>query len=163
MKLVENLSAWFADLQPRERLIISLGGAVLIVAAIYMALLPAMEKNAELESRYQTLADDMQWLREQSQVVSRLKNSCSGQALQSGKPKDIISRTARRNQMKVLGMLQDDPATYSLTVSGSTPNRILLLVHQLGCQGLALETLSITPADDEKLGYIADIEVGYVD
>ena len=163
MKLVENLSAWFADLQPRERLIITLGGAVLVVSAVYVALLPSMEKNAELESRYETLAVDMQWLREQSQVVSRLKNSCSGQTLQTGKIKEAINRIARRNQLKVLDLLQEDTAAFSLTVSGMRPNSMLQLVHQLACQGLALKTFNISAADDEKVGYIADIEVGYVD
>ena len=46
MKLVETLSGWFADLQPRERLVITLGGGLLVAAALYLALLPAMEKNA---------------------------------------------------------------------------------------------------------------------
>lgn len=163
MKLVESLNARYEDLQPREKLIISLGALVLVVAAIYLALLPTLKKNTELESRYQTLTDDMQWLHEQSQVVSRMNNSCSGHALQTGNIREIINRIIRRNQLKSLSLQQDDAAAFSLTVSGHSPNRILQLVHQLACQGLALEMLSITSADDEKLGYIADVEVFYVE
>ena len=44
MKLVETLSGWFADLQPREKLIITLGGALLVAAALYIALLPPWKK-----------------------------------------------------------------------------------------------------------------------
>jgi type II secretory pathway component PulM len=163
MKILNNLSGWFAGLQPRERVIIALGAALLVVAAIYMALLPALQKNTVLEQRYKTLSEDMHWLREQSAVVSRLSNSCSGQALQSGEKKDIITRIARRNQLKLLNLNQDDPAVYVLTASSATPNQVLQFVHQMTCQGLSLETLNIAPSSDPKVGYSVDIEVAYVD
>jgi len=142
MKLLENLSGWFADLQPRERLIMTIGAVLLVIAAIYMALLPAMQKNAELEQRYQSLNDDMQWLREQ---------------------KEVITRIIRRGQLKLLGLNQDDLTFFSFTVSGTSPNRILQMIHQLTCQGLALEFLDIRISTGEKVGYVADIEVINVD
>jgi type II secretory pathway component PulM len=163
MKFLNSLSEWFAYLQPRERLIITVGSVVLIVAAIYMALLPAMQKNAELEQRYKSLSEDMQWLREQSEVVSRLNRSCSGKAVQSGKNKELITRLVRRNQLKLLGFEQKDSAFFSLTVSGSSPNQILQLIHQLTCQGLALEALDINPVAGDKVVYASDIEVINVD
>jgi type II secretory pathway component PulM len=163
MKLLENLSGWFADLQPRERLIMTIGAVLLVIAAIYMALLPAMQKNTELEQRYQSLNDDMQWLREQSAVVSRLDSSCDGQAIQSGQKKEVITRIVRRGQLKLLGLNQDDLTFFSFTVTGTSPNRILQVIHQLTCQGLALELLDIRLSASEKVGYVADIEVINVD
>jgi len=163
MKLLDNLSGWFTDRQPRERLIVSLGAALLVVAAIYMALLPAMQKNAELEQRHKSLSQDFQWLRDQSAVVSSLDSSCAGQVIQSGKKKEVISRIARRNQLKLLVLDQDDLSFFSFTVSGVTPNRILQVIHQLTCQGLALESLDVRLSDDAKVGYVADIEVINVD
>ena len=50
MKILNNLSGWIADLQPRERVVVSIGAALLVVAGLYMALLPAMQKNAELDA-----------------------------------------------------------------------------------------------------------------
>ncbi len=163
MKLLDNLSGWFADRQPRERLIVTLGAALLVVAAIYMALLPAMQKNAELEQRHKSLSQDFQWLRDQSAVVSSLDSSCAGQVIQSGKKKEVISRIVRRNQLKLLVLDQDDLSFFSFTVSGATPNRILQVIHQLTCQGLALESLDVRLSDDAKVGYVADIEVINVD
>lgn len=162
MKLLNNLSGWFAGLEPRERLIMMVGAAILVVAAIYMALLPAMHKKAQLEQRYQTLSEDMQWLLEQSQVVSRLNSSCSGQAIQNGKKLEVISRIVRRNQLRLLGLDQDDSSFYSIEVSGASPNRILQSIHQLTCQGLSLESLDVRSSDDTKVGYSATIEVTYV-
>ena len=95
----------------------TLGAALLVVAAIYMALLPAMQKNAELEQRYKSLSEDMQWLREQSAVVSGLDSSCAGQAHSGGKKKEVITRIVRRNQLKLLGLNQDDLTFFSFTVS----------------------------------------------
>ena len=159
MKFLNSLSEWFADLQPRERLIITVGSVVLIVAAIYMALLPAMQKNAELEQRYKSLSEDMQWLREQSQVVSRLNSSCAGKAIQTGKKKELVTRLARRNQLKLLGFEQSDSAFFSFSVSGSNPNQILRLIHLLTCQGLALGSLDVNPVAGDKVVYVAEIEV----
>ena len=59
MNLLDNLSGWFADLQPRERLIMAVGAGLLILAAIYMSLLPAMQKNVELEQRHKSLSADI--------------------------------------------------------------------------------------------------------
>lgn len=162
MKLLNSLSEWFADLQPRERLIITVGSVVLMIAAIYMALLPAMQKNAELEQRYKSLSEDMLWLREQSQVVSRLNTSCAGKAIQTGKKKELITRLVRRNQLKLLGFEQSD-STFSFSVSGSSPNQILRLIQLVTCEGMALESLNVNPVAGEKIAYAADIEVINVD
>lgn len=162
MKLVETLSGWFADLQPRERLVITLGGGLLVAAALYLALLPAMEKNAELNAHYSALVSDMAWLREQSQLISRMKNSCPGRTLQAGETDEVISRIVRRNQMKVLGLLEKSPELFSLSVSGISPNRILQLVHQLACQGLVLKDLKISPATGANIGFIGIVEVSNV-
>lgn len=163
MNLLNSLSEWFADLQPRERLIITVGSVVLIIAAIYMALLPAMQKNAELEQRYKSLSEDMQWLREQSQVVSRLNTSCAGKAIQTGKKKELITRLVRRNQLKLLGFEQKDSIFFSFSVSGSSPNQILRLIQLVTCEGMALESLNVNPVAGEKIAYAADIEVINVD
>lgn len=159
MKLLNSLSEWFADMQPRERLIITVGAVVLIIAAIYMALLPAMQKNIELERQYTKLSEDMQWLREQSQVISRLNSSCAGKAIQTGKKKELVTRLARRNQLKLLGFEQRDSASFYFSVSGSNPNQILQLIHVLTCQGLALGSLNVNPATGDKVVYVAEIEV----
>ena len=163
MKLLDNLNGWFADLQPRERVIITVGAALLIVAAIYMALLPAMQKNAELEQRHQSLNEDLEWLREQSKVVSSLNSGCAGQTVQDGKKSEVITRIVRKNELKLLGLEQSDSSFYSLSVSGASPNRVLQLIHQLTCQGLALEVLEVEASSDKKVAYVADIEVRYVD
>jgi len=163
MKLLDNLNGWFADLQPRERVIITVGAALLIVAAIYMALLPAMQKNAKLEQRHQSLNEDIEWLREQSKVVSSLNSGCAGQTVQDGNKSEVITRIVRKNQLKLLGLEQSDSSFYSLSVSGASPNRVLQLIHQLTCQGLALEVLEVEASSDKKVAYVADIEVRYVD
>ena len=159
MNLSSNLVSWFSGLQPRERLIIKLGAGLVAVAAIYIALLPAVEKNAELEQRYQRLNEDMQWLREQAVVVARLDSGCARQIIQSGKKKDVITRVVRRNQLKLLNLQQGSASSYSLSVSGSSANRLLTLIHQLTCQGLTLDTLAITLSASAATSYAANIEV----
>ena len=163
MKILNNISTWFADLQSRERVIVTFGAALLIVAALYMALLPAIQKNSELEQRYKSLSEDMQWLREQSAVVSRLDNSCSSRAIQTGKQREVIADIVRKNQLKLISLNQNGRSLYSLLVYGDSANRVLQLIHQLTCQGLVLDALTITSSSEPKAGFSADIEVIYVD
>lgn len=163
MKILNKLSDWVGNLQPRERLIITFGAALLIVAALYISILPAMQKNAELEQQYASLSEDFQWLREQRAVVNRLNDGCSAQAIKTGGHKAVISRTIRRSQLKLFGLTQNNEHSYSFSVSGASANSVLQVVHQLTCQGLALERLSINSSSDAKAAYSADIEVIYVD
>jgi len=163
MKILNNLSGWIADLQPRERVVVSIGAALLVIAGLYMLLLPAMQKNAELTQRQISLTEDIQWLRDQSDVVSRLDRTCSSQQIQAGEKSEVITRIIRRNQLTLRGIDQVDESLFSFTVTSSSPNRVLQLINQLSCQGLAPETVAIALSPDEKVGYIADIEVTYVD
>lgn len=163
MKILNHLSEWFADLQSRERVLIGIGGALIVVAGIYMALLPAMQKNVELEERYQVLSIDIQWLREQSDVVGRLNNSCSNQVVENGKERDVITRMVRRNQLKLINLDENQTDGYLMVVSGVSANRVLQLTYQLACQGLALSMLDIESTDKLGEGYRATIEVKHVD
>lgn len=163
MKKLDKLSVWFVDLQPRERRVITFGAALLIVAGLYVSLLPAMHKNAELQQQYASLSEDLQWLREQRAVVNRLNDGCSAQTIKTSGHKAVISRIIRRNQLKLLDLAQGDKYSYSFSVGGASPNSVLRVVHQLTCQGLALESMSINSSSDAKAAYLANVEVIYVD
>ena len=148
--IFNGISSWFAALQPREKVIVSAGAAIVLLAAIYTMLLPGMEKSAELQQRYQTLQADLQWLRDQSATASRLGNSCVEKRISRASHSDVITRTVRRNQLKLLNLSEQGSMKYQLSIEGANANRILQLAHQLACQGLTIRNLQITAESDAE-------------
>ena len=160
--IVAGISTWFAQREPRERVIVGAGAVIVVIAAIYMALLPSLSKAAELEQRYATLQSDLQWLSEQGQTVSRLANNCVSERIQQGATKDVITRLIRRNQIQMKTMAEQSQGRYLLNLDSTSANRILQLTHQLACQGLSVNTLNISPAKASETSYTARLEVQHV-
>ncbi|MDA7852513.1 type II secretion system protein M [Porticoccaceae bacterium] len=163
MKSLSSVGDWFAQLQSRERVIVVAGAAIVVIAAIYMALLPSIEKAAELEQRYQVLQADLQWLEEQGVTVGRLGNRCLGKTLQKGSDADVITLMLRRNQLKLISLAEQTQSTYRVSLESANANRILQLVHQLACQGLNINTLEISPTATTGMSFAATMEVQNVE
>jgi len=163
MKSLSSVGDWFAQLQSRERVIVVAGAAIVVIAAIYMALLPGIEKAAELEQRYQVLQADLQWLEEQGVTVGRLGNRCLGKTLQKGSDADVITLMLRRNQLKLISLAEQTQSTYRVSLESANANRILQLVHQLACQGLNINTLEISPTAATGMSFAATMEVQNVE
>lgn len=157
-----SISSWFAQRQPRERVIVAAGAVIVVMAAIYMALLPSLSKATELEQRYQILQSDLQWLSEQGQTASRLVNNCVSKSIQKGATKDVITRLIRRNQIQLKTIAEQSQGQYLVNFESTSANRILQLTHQLACQGLSVNTLSVRPGATAKTIYTARMEVQYV-
>jgi type II secretory pathway component PulM len=163
MKSLSSVGDWFAQLQSRERVIVVAGAAIVVIAAIYMALLPSIEKAAELEQRYQALQSDLKWLEEQSTAVGRLGNRCPGKMLQKGSDMDVITLMIRRNQLKLVNLAEQAQWTFQLTLESANANRILRLAHQLACQGMIINTLEISPTATTGMSLAATMEVQNVE
>ena len=156
------INNWFAQREPRERLIVSAGAVIVVIAAVYMALLPSLSKATQLEQRHQILQSDLQWLSEQSQTVSRLGNSCVSKSIQKGAVKDLITRLVRRNQIKLTTIAEQRQGQYLVNLESASANRILQLTHQLACQGLSVNALKVSSATTGESGYQARMEVQHV-
>ena len=75
----------------------------------------------------------------------------------------MITRIVRRNQLKLLGFEQKDSSFFRLPSAVPAPIEYYSLIHQLTCQGLALEALDIRSSAGTKVIYVAAIEVINVD
>ena len=136
MKILNNLSGWIADLQPRERVVVSIGAALLVIAAsIHVACCLPCRRTPNLTQRQISLTEDIQWLRDQSDVVSRLDRTCASQQIQAGEKSEVITRIVRRNQLTLRGIDQVDESLFSFTVTSSSPNRVLQLIQSVELSG----------------------------
>jgi|TARA_B110000977_G_scaffold77340_1_gene104294 type II secretory pathway component PulM len=162
LNLVSGMRSWFAQREPRERVILSAGALFVFIALIYLALLPSIERSAELQQRHQILQADLQWLSEQSASVSRLSNSCVDKTIKAGAATDVINRLVRRNQIKLSKITEQAQGKYALNLESTNANRLLQLAHQLACQGLTTNVLDLSRSESEETTYAVRMEVQYV-
>jgi type II secretory pathway component PulM len=160
--LVNGISSWFAQRQPRERVILSAGAVFVFIALVYLALLPSIERSTELQERHQILQADLQWLGEQSASISRLSNSCVDKTIKTGAAIDVINRLIRRNQIKLSNIAERAQGKYVLNLETANANRLLQLAHQLACQGLTTNTLDISRSESNESTYVVRMEVQHV-
>ena len=62
---MKTIGQAYENLQPRERLFISVGGLFALTAVIYLALVPFAEKHSELIEQQSKLQADLKWLHDQ--------------------------------------------------------------------------------------------------
>ena len=162
LNFVSGINSWLAQRQPRERIIVVVGAGIVFLAAVYLALLPSLERSTELQERHRILQADLQWLSEQSASVSRLSNSCVDKTIKKGTAKDVINRLVRRNHIKLVKFAEQAQGKYALYLESANANRLLQLAHQLACQGLKTNLLDVRRPDAAATNYVVRMEVQHV-
>jgi len=160
-KLIASLQDSISQLQPREKLFLGVGAALLVAALIYLAVLPSWHKHDALSTQYSQLQGDLQWLHQQREVVSRLSNNCSIKLISQGSSNKVLSRLVRRNQLK-LGSIQEAGDTINLSFTGSDANSIVRLAHEIACEGYMVKSLQILESAEDPNAMLANLEVQLV-
>ena len=159
--LIANLQDKFAQLQQREKLFVTVGAALVVMAIIYSTLLPQLTENNQLTNQQADLQADLLWLQQQQAVVARLANSCASSQASVDPAKTVLTRLIRRNQLR-LQNLREDSQGLVLRFSATDANRIVRTAHQIACQGFAIESLQVTGSAAEANQWDATLEVSYV-
>tara|TARA_B110000977_G_scaffold48795_1_gene66285 strand:+ start:277 stop:765 length:489 start_codon:yes stop_codon:yes gene_type:complete len=159
-KFMDSLKNRLSGLQPRERQLLLAGIVMLFFTVIYVALSPIMEKHDQLVDQSNQLKTDLQWLQQQSAVVSKLSNGCGNREIQQGSGRDNLTKLVRRNQLR-LGQIRDLNNGFELRFSGADGNRILRLSHQVACAGFNVQSLKVERSSLELLE--GSMEVIYVE
>jgi type II secretory pathway component PulM len=148
----------FAAMQPREKLFLKAGGALMLVVLLVLLLLPSIEKYQQLNDQRDSLEADMAWLVEQRDLVAGLSNGCPKMNQSNEDQKANLSNIAKRNQLKVES-ITDNEQSFLLSVSGDEGNKFLKSIYQIACQGYSFVGINLNP-EDEKLSLLkANFEV----
>ena len=148
----------FAAMQPREKLFLKAGGALMLVVLLVLLLLPSIEKYQQLNDQRNSLEADMAWLVEQRDLVAGLSNGCPKMNQSNEDQKANLSNIAKRNQLKVES-ITDNEQSFLLSVSGDEGNKFLKSIYQIACQGYSFVGINLNP-EDEKLSLLkANFEV----
>ncbi|MGB2042330.1 MAG: type II secretion system protein GspM, partial [Porticoccaceae bacterium] len=105
--LIANLQDKFAQLQQREKLFVTVGAALVVMAIIYSTLLPQLTKNNQLANQQADLQADLLWLQQQQAVVARLANSCASSQASVEPAKTVLTRLIRRNQLRLQNLREN--------------------------------------------------------
>jgi len=156
--ILSTIMNTFAAMQPREKLFLKAGGALMLVVLLVLLLLPSIEKYQQLNDQRDSLEADMAWLVEQRDLVAGLSNGCPKMNQSNEDQKANLSNIAKRNQLKVES-ITDNEQSFVLSVSGDEGNKFLKSIYQIACQGYSFVGINLNP-EDEKLSLLkANFEV----
>ena len=150
--ILSTIMNTFAAMQPREKLFLKAGGALILVVLLVLLLLPSIEKYQQLNDQRNSLEADMAWLVEQRDLVAGLSNGCSKMSQSNEDQKANLSNIAKRNQLKVES-ITDNEQSFVLSVSGDEGNKFLKSIYQIACQGYSFVGINLNP-EDEKLSLL---------
>ncbi len=142
----------FAAMQPREKLFLKVGGALIFVVLLALLLLPSIEKYQQLNGQRNSLETNLAWLAEQRDVVAGLSNGCPNLSQSVSDQKANLSNIAKRNQLMVESVIDNDQSVL-ISVSGDEGNKFLKLIYQIACQGYTFVGINLN-AEDEKLSLL---------
>ena len=150
--ILSTIMNTFATMQPREKLFLKAGGALILVVLLVLLLLPSIEKYQQLNDQRNSLEADMAWLVEQRSLVAGLSNGCPKMSQSNEDQKANLSNIAKRNQLKVES-ITDNEQSFVLSVSGDEGNKFLKSIYQIACQGYSFVGINLNP-EDEKLSLL---------
>ena len=150
--ILSTIMNTFATMQPREKLFLKAGGALILVVMLVLLLLPSIEKYQQLNDQRNSLEADMAWLVEQRDLVAGLSNGCPKMNQSNEDQKANLSNIAKRNQLKV-EKITDNEQSFVLSVSGDEGNKFLKSIYQIACQGYSFLGINLDP-EDEKLSLL---------
>ena len=158
--LLESIDSFFQRLQPREKLFLSIGCAIVVIVLLVKVLLPIWQDYNQLVQQKQFLVADLNWMREQRDVVSKMSNRCPPLRLQQQSASDTLTQLIRRNQLQ-LDSLVDRNGKFILTAEGGDSNRTLQLLYQIACYGYAVDKIKIS-APENATRFSIDLEISLV-
>ena len=150
--ILSTIMNTFATMQPREKLFLKVGGALIFVVLLALLLLPSVEKYQQLNGQRNNLEADLAWLSEQRDLVAGLSNGCPNLSQSGSGQKANLSNIAKRNQLKVES-ITDNEQSFLISVSGDEGNKFLKSIYQIACQGYTFKSINLN-AEDEKLSLL---------
>lgn len=156
-ELFEPIASFFQELQPREKLFLIVGVAVVVMVVSVKLLFPIWQNHSQLMQQKDALEADLTWLQAQRDIVGKMTNSCPPQRLQQQSAREILTQLARRNQVQ-MDSLVDKDNKFLLNAEGEDGNRLLQFMYQSACYGFVVEKVKINRGDNStRFGIVLEI------
>ena len=139
---MQKLTTAWSQLSAREQSIISVGVALVLIAAVYLLINGFLQDRSQLLEQQQRLAEEADWLREQVAVIERLSNNCPVKQLAQIPESELLNLMVNRNSLS-LQSLNIDGLKVNMQISGQDGSALLRVVHQLACEGFQAEQFTM--------------------
>lgn len=142
--LREGLQRRVNSLEPRERLVLGGGVAILLVCACILLLGSAWQKRQTLQAGRDIVSGELAWMQEQAELLARMDKHCAIVRV-ANDPADARLRTlAGRHGIEMLRLRDSGSGRYNLRLGSVNGNALLAFVHESVCEGFTLSTLTVT-------------------
>jgi general secretion pathway protein M len=147
---IAELRDWFYGLQPREKLYVIGGATTFTLMLVYFMLwLPLASKVARLDKNVNQMQQDLVWMQTASGSVQQLLQT--GQRRSGNRSMLAVvdqAITAANLKAGLQRMEPDGQNTVKLWLNKSSFDQVVAMLGQLEqAQGIAVQTLAMTPAD----------------
>lgn len=140
----------WTNLQAREQLVIVLGSAIVLVTACYLLFSGLWTTRSLLVQEREKLIEERQWMQEQAVLAEQLTNNCRDSQFLALENSELLELLASRNQLVLTSFresLNNNAATYAMSVESNDGNDILSFIHLSACQGFNLANVHINISD----------------
>ena len=159
------IKAYWLGLEPRERLILSVGGVVVAVILFYALVWQPWQKSiTSMEKSIQTLRSDLVWVRQHAPIIKsggqglKVKQQGQDQSLLS-----VVESTAKKNQLNkaIQQMVPTNDDQVRVVLEDARFNNWVKWIDDLSLKyGVNVEQVNAN-RDDDKAN-IAEIKVTFV-
>lgn len=144
--LREGLQRHMNSLEPRERLVLGGGVAVVLVCACILLLGSAWQKRQTLLAGRDIVSGELAWMQEQAELLARMDKHCAIVRVASEPAEARLRTLAGRHGIDMLRLRDSGSGRYDLRLGSVNGNALLAFVHESVCEGFALSTLTVTDA-----------------
>jgi len=128
-RLLQPAQQWLESLQPRERLIVIVGGITLVFILLYLLIwAPITEYHEEQQLRLQSQQQLYSWIKNAAQEVRQLNGSSAGSATryQNQSISTLAERSARTTGVKAfISKIEQSQNDVKVTLSEADFDRII--------------------------------------
>ena len=162
--LIQPAQDWFAQRPPQEKKILILGVPLILLLVLYILLVqPLASSYMARQVALDTATADLQWIRDQREILERLNTSCDPRSLvySLDSIESDIEGAARRFSLVPNLRSQGGDNRYELILNNAQGNRVLSLVRILSCSGASVISLDMQSAETDSLEVNAVLEIVY--
>jgi general secretion pathway protein M len=141
------MKEWLAGLAPRERLVLLLGAAVLLVLLVYLlGWKPLADEAERLEAATERQRETLAWMREAAAEVQTLQRAGPERTVAGGSLLGLVDRLARQAQVKdrIRRLQPEGESMVRVEIEATDFNRLIGWLGRLQNQGVETTSLSLT-------------------
>ncbi len=156
---MENLRAWWAGLEPRERQLVSVAGVFVVIGILYWGIwTPVADAEANALNKLKGQEQTLSYVKQKTNQLISIKRA-GGQSSYSGSLSSLVNSTASRYSL-VITRMQPQGDKVQIWMDEVPFESLLGYLNELVQQkGLSLDTLDLAETEDPGMVKVRRIQL----